>query len=83
MIKFTSEAVTDKDRKKLGFSGENEEIMRSPSLNCNVATLTREWTPYPFSFCPDDICAILDCGEIGLRLGLRGDYINVVFCIGG
>jgi hypothetical protein len=34
MIKFTSEALTDKVQKELGFSGENEEIIRSPSLNC-------------------------------------------------
>ena len=42
MIKFSSEAVTDKVLKGLGFSGENEEVISSPFLNCDVATLTRE-----------------------------------------
>jgi hypothetical protein len=37
MIKFSGEAVTDKVRDGLGFSGENEEVMRSLSLNCNIA----------------------------------------------
>ena len=36
MIKFSGEAVTDNGTKKLGFIGENEEVMRSPSLNCNI-----------------------------------------------
>jgi len=83
MIEFSGEAVTDNGTKNLGFIGENEKVMRSLSLNCNIANLTREWTPYPSSFCPRRYCAILDCGEIGLRLGLRGDYIDVVFSVGG
>ena len=41
-IKFSSEAVTDKVKNGLGCSEENEEAMRSPSLNCNIASLTRE-----------------------------------------
>jgi hypothetical protein len=32
MIKFGSEAVTDNGTKKLGFSGEIEEVMRWRSL---------------------------------------------------
>jgi hypothetical protein len=42
MIKFSSEAVTDKVQNGVGFSGEKEEVRRSPSLNSNIATLTRE-----------------------------------------
>jgi hypothetical protein len=42
MIKFSSEAVTDKVQSGLGFIGENEEVMRSLSLNCNIAALPRE-----------------------------------------
>jgi hypothetical protein len=42
MIKLSSEAVTDKVKNGFGFSGENEEGIRSPSLNCNIAALTRE-----------------------------------------
>ena len=42
MIKFSSQAVTDKVQNVLGFSGENEELIRSPSLNCDITTLTRE-----------------------------------------
>jgi len=42
MIKFISEGVTDNGTKKLGFIGENEEAMRSLSLNCDITTLTRE-----------------------------------------
>jgi hypothetical protein len=38
MIKFTSEAVTDKVLKGLGFSEENEEVTGNPSLNCNLAS---------------------------------------------
>ena len=37
-IKFSSEAVADEVPKVRGFSGENEEIIRSRSLNCNIAT---------------------------------------------
>jgi hypothetical protein len=37
MIKFSSEAVTDNALDGLGFSGENEKVMRSRSLNCNIA----------------------------------------------
>jgi len=42
MIEFSGEAVTDNGTKKLGFSAENEEVMSSPSLNCDITTLTRE-----------------------------------------
>ena len=42
MIKFGSEAVTDEDQKGLGFSRENEELVRGRSLNTNIATLTRK-----------------------------------------
>jgi hypothetical protein len=38
MIKFSSEAVADKVQSGLGFSGGNEKVMRSRSLNCNIAT---------------------------------------------
>jgi len=38
----SGEAVTDKVKTGLGFSGESEEVMRSLSLNCNVASLTRQ-----------------------------------------
>jgi hypothetical protein len=41
MIKISSGAVTDKVLKGLGFSGENEEVTKSPSLNCDIATLTK------------------------------------------
>jgi len=37
-IKFSSEAVTDKVRSGLGFSGEIEEVIRSRSLNYNIAS---------------------------------------------
>jgi hypothetical protein len=40
MIKFSGEAVSDKVKNGLGFSGENKEVMRSPSLNCNITGLT-------------------------------------------
>jgi hypothetical protein len=42
MINFSSEAITSGVLEAIGFSGENEEVMRSPSLNCNIATLTRK-----------------------------------------
>jgi len=42
MIKLSSEPVTDKVRSGLGFSGENEEVMRSHSLNSNIAGLIGE-----------------------------------------
>jgi hypothetical protein len=42
MIKFSDEAVTDKVQSGLGFNGENEEVTRSPSLNCDIAGLTQE-----------------------------------------
>jgi hypothetical protein len=42
MINFSSEAITSVVLEAIGFTGENEEVMRSPSLNCNIATLTRE-----------------------------------------
>jgi hypothetical protein len=41
MIKFSTEAVMHKVQKGVGFSGENEEVIRSPSLNCNIATLAK------------------------------------------
>jgi hypothetical protein len=41
-IKFNNEAVTDKVYDGLGFIGENKEVMRSPSLNCNIASLIGE-----------------------------------------
>jgi len=41
MIKFSGEAVTDKVQKGVGFSGENEEVMRSPSLTSDIANLTQ------------------------------------------
>ena len=41
MIKFSSEAVTDavtdKVQNKLEFRGENAKVMKSPSLNCDIA----------------------------------------------
>jgi hypothetical protein len=40
MLKPSSEAVTDKAKKGLRFSGENEEVLRSPSLNCDTANPT-------------------------------------------
>jgi hypothetical protein len=40
MIKFSGEVVTDRVQDGLGFSGENEEVLRRGSLNCT--TLTRE-----------------------------------------
>jgi len=46
-IKFSSEAVTDKVKNGLGCSGENEEVMRSPSLNCSIAGMTRSlWADF-------------------------------------
>ena len=39
MIEFSGEAVTDNGTKKLGFSGEIEEVMRSRSLNWNITNL--------------------------------------------
>jgi hypothetical protein len=39
MIKFSGEAGTYKVQSGLGFSGENEEVIRSLSLNCNIASL--------------------------------------------
>jgi hypothetical protein len=42
MIKFSSEAVTDKVQNKLEFRGENAKVMKSPSLNCDIAGLTQE-----------------------------------------
>jgi hypothetical protein len=42
LIRFSSEAVADKVKNGLGFSGENEEVMRSHSLNSDIPNLTRE-----------------------------------------
>jgi hypothetical protein len=39
-IKPSSEAVTGKIQNRLRFSGENEEVIRSRSLICNIASLT-------------------------------------------
>jgi len=44
-IKPSSEAVTGKIQNRLGFSGENEGVIGSPSLHCNIAGLTRERPP--------------------------------------
>ena len=41
-IQLPPEAVADKVQKTYGFSIENEKVMRSPSLSCNVASLARE-----------------------------------------
>jgi len=42
MIKFSGEAVAGKVKKGLGFSGENEEVTGSPSLNLNIAGVPPE-----------------------------------------
>jgi hypothetical protein len=42
MIKFSGEAVSDKVKNGLGFSGENQEVKGSLSLNCDIATLPRK-----------------------------------------
>jgi hypothetical protein len=39
--KLSSEAVTDKVENGLGLSGEDEEGIRSHSLNCAIATMTQ------------------------------------------
>jgi hypothetical protein len=41
MIKSGDEVVTDNVYNGLRFSGENEDVIRSPSLHCNVASLTQ------------------------------------------
>jgi hypothetical protein len=41
-IKFSSEPVTEKVQSGPGFIGENEEVIGSPSLNCDIAGLTQE-----------------------------------------
>jgi hypothetical protein len=42
MIRFSSEAVSDKFQNSPGFGGEMDEVIRSPFLYCNIASLTRE-----------------------------------------
>ncbi len=69
MIKFSGEAGADKVQDGLGFIGEIGEVMRSPSLNCIIAGLPREWTRYPSSLCHRGDDAFLDCGDTDRRRG--------------
>jgi hypothetical protein len=50
MIKLRNDAVTDKVQSGLGFSGGNEEVMRSRSLNWNITNLTQKPLSWFFSF---------------------------------